>query len=92
MSEPPIPYGRQWIDDDDIGAVVSVLRSDYLTTGPAVDSFERALEAVTGASRAVALNSGTSALHAMYFGAGLGPGDEVITTPLTFAVKANAAL
>ena len=92
VSEPLIPYGRQWIDDDDIAAVASVLRSDYLTTGPAVDNFEQALEAVTGASRAVALNSGTSALHAMYFGAGLGPGDEVITTPLTFAATANAAL
>lgn len=92
VSEPLIPYGRQWIDDDDIAAVASVLRSDYLTTGPAIETFEHALEAATGASRAVALNSGTSALHAMYFGAGLGPGDEVITTPLTFAATANAAL
>ena len=87
-----IPYGRQWVDDEDVAAVVEVLRSDYLTTGPAVERFEMALAAATGARRAVAVNSGTSALHAMYFAAGLGPGDEVITTPLTFAATANAAL
>lgn len=92
MSEAPIPYGRQWIDDDDIAAVVEVLRSDYLTTGPAVDSFERAIETASGARHAVAMNSGTSALHAMYFAAGLRAGDEIITTPLTFAATANAAL
>ena len=92
MSDPLIPYGRQWIDDEDVEAVAAVLRSDYLTTGPAVEGFERAIEQVTGAARAVALNSGTSALHAMYFAAGLGPGDEVITTPLTFAATSNAAL
>ncbi|MDT3682890.1 MAG: UDP-4-amino-4,6-dideoxy-N-acetyl-beta-L-altrosamine transaminase [Truepera sp.] len=87
-----IPYGRQWVDDDDVAAVSDVMRSDYLTTGPAVDRFESALTGATGASHAVALNSGTSALHAMYFAAGLGPGDEIITTPLTFAATANAAL
>lgn len=92
MSDQLIPYGRQWIDDDDIEAVTTVLRSDYLTTGPAVEGFEHAIQEVTGAARAVALNSGTSALHAMYFAAGLGPGDEVITTPLTFAATSNAAL
>lgn len=92
MSEASIPYGRQWIDDEDIAAVVEVLRSDYLTTGPAVAAFEGALARVTGARHAVAVNSGTSALHAMYFAAGLGAGDEVITTPLTFAATANAAL
>lgn len=92
MSEGPIPYGRQWIDDDDVAAVVKILRSDLLTTGPAVADFEHRLEAVTGAKRAVVVNSGTSALHAMYFAAGLGPGDEVVTTPLTFAATANAAL
>ncbi len=92
MSEAPIPYGRQWIDDEDIAAVVEVLRSDYLTTGPAVAAFEDALARVTGARHAVAVNSGTSALHAMYFAAGLRAGDEVITTPLTFAATANAAL
>jgi perosamine synthetase len=92
MAERSLPYGRQWIDEDDIAAVVEVLRSDFLTTGPAVETFERGLEAATGARRAVVLNSGTSALHAMYFAAGLGPGDEVLTTPLTFAATANAAL
>jgi UDP-4-amino-4,6-dideoxy-N-acetyl-beta-L-altrosamine transaminase len=92
VSEPSIPYGRQWIDDDDIAAVVDVLRSDYLTTGPAVKAFEQALVDASGARRAVAMNSGTSALHGMYFAAGLGPGDEIVTTPLTFAATANAAL
>ncbi len=87
-----IPYGRQWVDEDDIAAVVEVLRGDYLTTGPAVTVFESALAEATGATNAVALNSGTSALHAMYFAAGLGPGDEIITSPLTFAATANAAL
>ena len=92
MPERSIPYGRQWVDDDDVAAVVNVLRSEFLTTGPAVGRFENALEAATGARRAIALSSGTSALHAMYFAAGLQPGDEVITTPLTFAATANAAL
>ena len=92
MHEPEIPYGRQSIDDEDIAAVVEVLRSDYLTTGPAVPAFEDALVGVTGAAHAVAVNSGTSALHAMYFAAGIGAGDEVVTTPLTFAATANAAL
>lgn len=87
-----IPYGRQWVDDEDVAAVTEVLRSDYLTTGPAVDRFELALNAATDSHHAVALNSGTSALHAMYFAAGLEPGDEIITTPLTFAATANAAL
>lgn len=87
-----LPYGRQWVDDDDVAAVVDVLRSDYLTTGPAVDRFEAALTGATGATHAVAVNSGTSALHAMYFAAGIGPGDEIVTSPLTFAATANAAL
>lgn len=87
-----IPYGRQWVDDDDIAAVVEALRSDYLTTGPAVPAFERALTEATGAAHAAAMNSGTSALHAMYFAAGIGAGDEIITSPLTFAATANAAL
>lgn len=92
MSDPAIPYGRQWIDDDDVHAVIEALRSDFLTTGPRVPRFEEALAGLTGARRVVAVNSGTSALHAMYFAAGIGPGDEVITTPLTFAATANAAL
>lgn len=92
MSEAPIPYGRQWIDDDDIAAVVEALRSEYLTTGPAVEVFERRIAEASGARRAVAMSSGTAALHGMYFAAGLGPGDEIVTTPLTFAATANAAL
>lgn len=92
MSERPLPYGRQWIDDDDVAAVVAVLRSDFLTTGPAVVDFEQALSDATGAKHAVAVSSGTSALHAMYFAAGVGSGDEVVTSPLTFAATANAAL
>lgn len=87
-----LPYGRQWVDDDDVAAVVEVLRSDFLTTGPAVTRFEASLSGVTGARHAVALNSGTSALHAMYFAAGIGSGDEIVTSPLTFAATANAAL
>jgi perosamine synthetase len=87
-----IPYGRQSIDEEDIAAVVAVLRSDFLTTGPAIPAFESALSAVTGTRHAVAVNSGTAALHATYFATGIGPGDEVITSPLTFAATANAAL
>lgn len=87
-----IPYGRQQIDEEDILAVVDVLRSDFLTTGPAVGLFERALCQYTGAKHAVVVNSGTAALHAAYFAAGLQPGDEIITSPLTFAATANAAL
>jgi len=88
----PIPYGRQWVDEDDVAAVVEVLRSDYLTTGPAVGRFETGLTTATGARHAIALNSGTSALHAMYFAAGIGPGDEIVTSPLTFAATANEKL
>jgi len=88
----PLPYGRQWINDDDIAAVVEVLRSDFLTTGPMVGRFEDALCEYTGAGRTVAVNSGTAALHTAYFAAGLGSGDEIITSPMTFAATANAAL
>jgi UDP-4-amino-4,6-dideoxy-N-acetyl-beta-L-altrosamine transaminase len=87
----PIPYGRQWIDDDDVAAVVAVLRGDWLTQGPAVEAFEDALRAVTGARHAVCLSSGTAALHAACWAAGLGPGDVVATSPLSFAASANAA-
>ena len=87
-----IPYGRQWLEQDDIDAVVEVLRGDFLTTGPAVPAFEAALASATGVPHAIALNSGTSALHAMYAAAGLVAGDEIVTSPLTFAATANAAL
>ena len=87
-----IPYGRQWISEDDIEAVADVLRSDFVTTGPTIPKFEQALAESSGARFAIAVNSGTAALHAMYAAAGIGPGDEIITTPLTFAATANAAL
>lgn len=92
MSDKPfLPYGRQWVDEADIAAVVEVLRGDFLTTGPAVGRFEQSLAAATGAGHAVACNSGTSALHMMYAAMGIGQGDEIITSPLTFAATANAA-
>jgi perosamine synthetase len=86
-----IPYGHQEIDDDDIAAVVEVLRGDWLTQGPAVAEFEAALATSTGARHAVACSSGTAALHAAVWAAGLGPGDTVATSPLSFAASANAA-
>lgn len=87
-----IPYGKQYIDEDDIRAVLDVLRSDWLTTGPKVGEFESALAERAGVKYAVAFNSGTAALHAAYFAAGVGPEDEVITSPITFAATSNAAL
>jgi UDP-4-amino-4,6-dideoxy-N-acetyl-beta-L-altrosamine transaminase len=87
-----IPYGRQWIDDDDVAAVVHALRSDFLTTGPTIAEFERALQDVTGAPFATTMSSGTAALHGVMTVLGLGSGDEVIMPPLTFAATANAAL
>ena len=87
-----IYYGRQWIEEDDIQAVDDVLHSDYITCGPKVDELERTLCEFTGAKYAVAVNSGTSALHCAAIAAGVGPGDEVITTPITFAASANCAL
>jgi len=87
-----IPYGRHVIDDSDISAVVSALKSDWLTTGPRVEEFESELEKVVGAS-CVSVSSGTAALHCAYSAIGLGPGDEVITPPITFiATQATAAL
>lgn len=86
----PLPYGRQWIDEDDIAAVVEALRSDWLTTGPRVASFEEALAAATGTRAAVAVSSGTAALHLAMLALGIGPGDEVIVPTLTFAASANA--
>ncbi len=87
-----IPYGRQWIDENDIDAVVRVLKSDYLTTGPVVEQFEKKLADFVGARFAVALSSGTAALHAACFAAGIKEGDEVITSPMTFAASANCIL
>ena len=86
-----IPYGRQDVNREDIDAVMNVLRSDWLTTGPAVEEFEAALEVTIGGNAVVAVSSGTAALHTAYAAAGLGPGDEVITPPITFiATQATA--
>lgn len=87
-----IPYGRQNIDEEDIKAVIEVLRSDWITQGLRVEEFEARVADYCGTSYAVAFNSGTSALHAAMYAAGIGVGDEVITTPLTFVATANAAL
>jgi perosamine synthetase len=87
-----LPYAHQDIDDDDVAAVVAALRSDWLTTGPRVPAFEEALASATGARHAVAFSSGTAALHGAMAALGLGPGDEVVTTPMTFAATANATL
>ena len=76
-----LPYGRQSIDEDDIAAVVETLRSDWLTTGPKVNEFEEAFAAWVGARYAVSFSSGTAALHGAAFAAGLGAGDEAITSP-----------
>src|SRR6202140_948388 len=87
-----LPYGRQSIGEDDIQAVVDVLRSDWLTTGPKVGEFEEAFAAWVGAQYGVSFSSGTAALHGAAFAAGLKPGDEAITTPMTFAATANCVL
>lgn len=87
-----LPYGRQWIEEDDIQAVVDTLRGDFLTTGPAVDAFEQAIAQYVGARYAVSFSNGTAALHGACFAAGIGEGDEVITTPMTFAASANCVL
>jgi UDP-4-amino-4,6-dideoxy-N-acetyl-beta-L-altrosamine transaminase len=92
MAEPWLPYGRPTIDADDVAAVVRILESDFLTTGPEVAAFEADLTGQSGASHAAVLNSCTSALHAAYAAIGVGPGDEIVTSPLTFAATANAAL
>jgi UDP-4-amino-4,6-dideoxy-N-acetyl-beta-L-altrosamine transaminase len=87
-----LPYGHQDIDDDDIEAVVRILRSDWITTGPTVREFEDAFAASVGARHAVSFSSGTAALHGAAFAAGLGPGMEAITTPLTFCATANCVI
>ncbi len=85
----PIPYGKQSIDEDDIQAVIDVLRSDWLTTGPKVEEFEKVFAETVGAKYAVAVSSGTAALHTAMFAIRIGPGDEVIVPPMTFAASAN---
>lgn len=85
-------YGHQCVDENDISAVCEVLRGDYLTCGPNVTTMEETLKSYTGAKYAVAVSNGTAALHCACIAAGIGPGDEVITTPLTFAASANCVL
>jgi perosamine synthetase len=87
-----LPYGRQWIDEEDIQAVVEVLLSDWLTTGPMVERFEAAVAAFTGTKYSVAVSSGTAALHAAMYALGIGPGDEVIVPAMTFAASANCVV
>src|SRR5579863_7740568 len=87
-----LPYGRQSIDERDIQAVVETLRSDWLTTGPKVAEFEEAFAAWVCAKYAISFSSGTAALHAAAFASGLQPGDEAITSPLTFVATANCVL
>lgn len=87
-----IPYGTQSITEEDIKAVEEVLRSDFLTTGPKVAEFEKKVAEYVGAKYAVAIANGTAALHAACFAAGIKEGDEVITTPMTFAAFSNCVL
>jgi perosamine synthetase len=88
----PLSYGRQDIDESDIKAVERILRSDFLTQGPVVPRFEEAFAKAVGKRYAVAFANGTAALHGAYHALGLGPGDELLTSPMTFASTANAAL
>ena len=90
--EKKIPYGLHWLDEDDIQAVVEVLRNGPITQGDVVQEFGEALANYVGADYCVAVSSGTAALHLAVTALGIGPGDEVITTPLTFCATANAAL
>ena len=92
VREKKIYYGRQWITQEDADAVAEVLLGDYITTGPKVDELEKKLCAYTGAGYATAVSNGTAALHLAVLAAGIGPGDEVITTGLTFMASANCAL
>lgn len=87
-----IPYGKHHIDEEDIQAVVNVLRSGVLTQGPAVEAFEQAIAGYVGARYAIAVSSGTAALHLAALAAGIGPGTSLITSPITFVASANAAL
>jgi len=86
-----LPYGRQSVDEADIAAVTAVLRGDWLTTGPAVARFEEDLAGWTGGNQAVSVTSGTAALHVAYAAARVGPGDRVVTTPMTFVATASTA-
>lgn len=87
-----IPYGRQSLDDDDIEAVVKTLKSDWITQGKTISEFENAVANKTGVRYAVAVATGTAALHSACFAAGIGNGDEIITSPITFAASGNCAI
>ncbi|MFD2671957.1 UDP-4-amino-4,6-dideoxy-N-acetyl-beta-L-altrosamine transaminase [Marinicrinis sediminis] len=87
-----LPYGRQWLDEEDIAHVVDTLRSPYLTQGPAIEAFEQAVAEEVGAGDAIAFANGTAALHAACHVAGITEGDEVITSPITFAASSNCVL
>lgn len=87
-----LPYGQQWLDEADIESVIDVLRSDFLTQGPAIQAFEQKVADYVGAKYGVAFTNGTAALHGACFAAGIGVGDEVITTPLTFLASSNCVL
>ena len=91
-AEARLPYGRHWVTEEDVEAVVEVLRSDWLTTGPKVEEFEAAFAGKVEAREAVAVSSGTAALHAAMFALGIGQGDEVIVPTMTFAATANAVV
>jgi UDP-4-amino-4,6-dideoxy-N-acetyl-beta-L-altrosamine transaminase len=86
-----IPYGKHHIDEDDIQAVVDILRSSFLTQGPAVEAFEKAVAEYVGVKYAVAVSSGTAALHLAALAAGVGPGTSLVTSPITFVASANAS-
>lgn len=86
-----LPYGRQSVTDEDIAAVSAVLRGDWLTTGPTVAAFEESLSRLAGGHKVVSCTSGTAALHIAYAAAGIGPGDQVITTPMSFVATASSA-
>jgi len=87
-----LPYGRQWLDEDDIQSVVNTLRSDWLTTGPRISEFEASFATQTDSREAVAVANGTAALHASMFALGIGPGDEVVVPAMTFAATASCVL
>jgi dTDP-4-amino-4,6-dideoxygalactose transaminase len=86
-----LPYGRQDVDQADLDAVAGVLKGDWLTTGPAVDAFEAALSVAAGDTPCVSVTSGTAALHVAYAGLGVGPNDEIVTSPITFIATASTA-
>lgn len=91
MTDAFLPYGHQDLDESDVAAVAEVLRGDWLTTGPAVDAFELDLSRAVGGTDCLSVTSGTAALHVAYAGLGVGPGHEVVTSPMTFAATATGA-